>query len=27
MRGGPDMDGCTIGGGADNDESCSATFY
>lgn len=32
MRGGPDVDGCTIkgggGGGADdNDESCSVTFY
>jgi hypothetical protein len=30
MKGGPDMDGCTIeGGGADDedDESCSVIFY
>ena len=30
MRGGPDVDGCTIeggGGGADDNESCSVTFY
>jgi len=31
MRGGPDVDGCTIiGGGADDnddDESCSVTLY